>query len=99
MRKGLVSDTKTGKHPNARSGAQQIDASGTPVSQGVHVGRNHEHGSRANVELVRDSPPYVPPVVIRCAAIRTDGAVCQNEVRVAGEKCFGHRAGRGASNG
>ena len=95
MRKGLVSDTKTGRHPNARSGAQRVDASGSVESQGVSVARNHEHGSRANVGLVMDSPSYVAPVIPRCAAVRTDGKPCMNEVDNAGEKCFGHKAGRG----
>lgn len=98
MKRQLVSERTHGRHTNASSRSQKVNASGTTNDVGENVGRNHEHNSRANTGRIMDSPTYVPPVVIRCAAIRTDGDICTNEVRVAGEKCFGHRAGRG-SNG
>lgn len=95
MRRGLVSDSPTGRHPNARKGAGKVNASGSQDDAGQAIPRHHEHGSRANVGLVMDSPPYEAPYVPLCAAIRKDGQPCRNEVNNAGEKCFGHKAGAG----
>ena len=86
--------TMGGKHraANASTGGRQVDGSGTPLEDGRSVARMAQH---RDGRLVMDSPPYVPPVVVRCGAVRTDGQVCTNEVHNAGERCFGHKAGRG----
>lgn len=77
---------------NAAGGGRQVDGSGSPKEQGRSRSRSTDH---RDGRLVMDSPPYVPPVVDRCGAVRSDKQICQNVVRSEGERCFGHRAGRG----
>lgn len=89
MKRTLVSDLHTGKHPNAVSGAERVGAHGTPLSQGVNVGRTHE--SRG-AERVLDSPPFVAKPT--CGVTRKDGKVCPNP-SADGQPCFGHRTGNG----
>lgn len=91
MRRGHVSESHTGRHPNSRG--VKVTQSGSSVEAGEHIKRTHE--SHRGVQVM-DSPSYVAPPKILCPAVRTDGKACMNEVRVEGELCFGHRAGRGA---
>ena len=89
MRRGHVSETMSGQHPNALSSAKKLTDTGTPEAQGRKVGRHHEHQGAA---LVMDSPPYVPPPT--CSAIRADGNPCLNVLsspsNISQGVCVGH---------
>ena len=86
--------TMGGKHraSNASGGGRQVDSSGSPLEQGRSLKRDL---SSRDGRPVMDSPPYVPPVVARCGALRTDGNACTNVLTDSNTRCFGHRAGRG----
>ncbi len=92
MRRGLVSETSGGRHPNASSKGVRVSDASTPFAQGVNVGRTHEHHRG---ELVHDSPVYIPPPPLpTCQAVRPNGEPCGNDLKNPDNRstgyCFGH---------
>lgn len=95
MRKGHISESYGGRHQNAgRGSAELVTASGSRISDGKPIAVRTQVNSRGG--RVLDSPPYVPPPVRYCSAVRADGKPCKNIMTNENVLCFGHRAGNGA---